>query len=75
MILCDEPTGNLDVATGRRVLQALRDLNRERGTTVVLVTHNTAIAPMADRVVRLHDGRIANIVANAEPKSVEEIEW
>ncbi len=75
VILCDEPTGNLDVATGRRVLQALRDLNREQGTTVVLVTHNTAIAPLADRVVRLHDGSIAEIVSNPEPKPVEEIEW
>ncbi len=75
LILCDEPTGNLDVVTGRRVLQALRDLNRNAGTTVVLVTHNTAIAPMADRVVRLHDGRIAEIVPNPTPKPVEEISW
>ncbi len=75
LILCDEPTGNLDVVTGRRVLQALRDLNRNEGTTVVLVTHNTAIAPMADRTVRLHDGRIAEIVRNPTPKPVEEISW
>ncbi len=75
LMLCDEPTGNLDVDTGRHVLQALRDLNRLEGTTVVLVTHNTAIAPMADRIVRLHDGTIADIVENPTPKPVTEIEW
>lgn len=75
VMLCDEPTGNLDVETGRHVLQALRDLNRAEGTTVVLVTHNTAIAPMADRIVRLHNGTIAEIVENPTPKPVEEIEW
>ncbi len=75
VMLCDEPTGNLDVATGRHVLQALRDLNRKEGTTVVLVTHNTAIAPMADRIVRLHDGSIAHVERNSSPKPVDEIEW
>ena len=75
VMLCDEPTGNLDVETGRRVLQVMRDLNRQEGTTVVLVTHNTAIAPMADRVVRLHSGRISEIVENASPVPVSELNW
>ncbi len=75
VMLCDEPTGNLDVETGRHVLQALRDLNRAEGTTVVLVTHNTAIAPMADRIVRLHNGTIADIMQNPQPRPVNEIEW
>ena len=75
VMLCDEPTGNLDVETGRRVLQVMRDLNRQEGTTVVLVTHNTAIAPMADRVVRLHSGGIRDIVRNPAPAPVSELNW
>jgi len=75
MLLADEPTGNLDVATGRQVLQAIRDLNRSEGTTVVLVTHNVSIAPMADRVVRLHDGSVARIEPNPHPAPVAELAW
>ncbi len=75
LMLCDEPTGNLDVETGRSVLQVMRDLNRREGTTVMLVTHNTAIAPMADRVVRLHSGTIKGIVTNPEPAPVSSLEW
>jgi len=75
VMLCDEPTGNLDVETGRRVLQVLREMNRQEGTTVVLVTHNVAIAPMADRVVRLHSGKIKEIIENAVPASVSELNW
>jgi putative ABC transport system ATP-binding protein len=75
LLLCDEPTGNLDVTTGRQVLQAIRDLNRNQGTTVVLVTHNTAIAPMADRVVHLHDGQIAEIDTQEEPELVAALAW
>ncbi len=74
-MLCDEPTGNLDVETGRSVLQVMRDLNRKEGTTVILVTHNTAIAPMADRVVRLHSGTIKEIGINSEPAPVSALEW
>ena len=58
LLLCDEPTGNLDVETGRQVLQVIRDLNQQEGTPVILVTHHTAIAPLTDRVVRLHDGMV-----------------
>jgi putative ABC transport system ATP-binding protein len=61
VLLCDEPTGNLDADTGHQVLQVIRDLNRREGATVVLVTHNAAIAPMADRVVRLRNGMIDRV--------------
>jgi len=75
LLLADEPTGNLDVETGRQVLQAIRDLNRREGATVVLVTHNVSIAPMADRVVRLHDGSVARIETNPSPAPVAELAW
>jgi putative ABC transport system ATP-binding protein len=75
LLLCDEPTGNLDVDTGRQVLQALRQLNQNEGATVVLVTHNTSIAPMANRVVRLHDGVVDKVEANPAPAQVAELAW
>ncbi len=75
VLLCDEPTGNLDVETGRQVLQVLRDLNEKEGATVVLVTHNTAIAPMADRVVRLRDGAVDHVERNETPRPVGELKW
>ena len=75
LLLCDEPTGNLDVDTGRQVLQALREVNQNENATVVLVTHNTSIAPMADRVVRLHDGSVARIESNPNPAPVAELAW
>lgn len=75
VLLCDEPTGNLDVETGRQVLQVLRDLNEGEGATVVLVTHNTAIAPMADRVVRLRDGAVDHVERNETPQAVAELNW
>lgn len=75
VLLADEPTGNLDVGTGHQVLQAMRDLNREEKTTIVLVTHNVAIAPMADRVVRLSDGDIDRIEVNETPVEVAALEW
>jgi putative ABC transport system ATP-binding protein len=75
LLLCDEPTGNLDVDTGRQVLQVLRDLNEAEGATVVLVTHNTAIAPMAGRVVRLRDGAVDHIEINENPQPVTNLEW
>ena len=75
ILLCDEPTGNLDVDTGRQVLQVIRDLNREEGATVVLVTHNVAIAPMADRIVRLRDGEIDRVEINTSPTRVAELHW
>ncbi len=75
LLLCDEPTGSLDLDTGRQVLGVLRDLAREGHHTVLLVTHNSAIARMADRVVRLHSGRIASDERVAAPVEATELEW
>jgi putative ABC transport system ATP-binding protein len=75
VLLCDEPTGALDITTGVLVLEALDRVNRELGTATVVITHNAAIAGMADRVVRLADGRIAGIEQNAHKVSVRNIQW
>ena len=75
LILCDEPTGSLDLETGRQVLAVLRDLAREGHHTVLLVTHNSAIAHMADRVVRLHSGAIASDERIEHPVEAAELEW
>ena len=75
ILLCDEPTGALDQTTGKQVIQALLDVNRDTGTLVVVITHNAAIAGVADRVVRLADGRIASDQKNAARRSLEDIEW
>ncbi len=75
ILLCDEPTGALDIATGIVVLEALALVNRELGTTTVLITHNAAIAAMADRVVRLADGRIAADERNPHKRSPQELSW
>ncbi|PKB19038.1 putative ABC transport system ATP-binding protein [Novosphingobium kunmingense] len=75
VLLCDEPTGALDSATGIRVLEALAQANRELGTTVVIITHNAGIAAMADRVFRFLDGRIARIEVNAQPAQPSAISW
>ena len=75
LLLCDEPTGALDYATGKRVLRLLVDLNRQLGKTVVLITHNNAIAPVADRVIRLRSGQIVELHTNPEPVPPEEIVW
>ncbi len=75
LLLCDEPTGSLDLDTGRQVLAVLRDLAREGHHTVLLVTHNSEIAHMADRVVRLHSGHIAGSEQVATPVEAEALEW
>jgi putative ABC transport system ATP-binding protein len=75
ILLCDEPTGALDVSTGILVLEAIARVNRELGTTTALITHNAAIAAMADRVVRLSDGRIAGIDVNARKAAPAELSW
>ncbi|MGA7670467.1 MAG: ABC transporter ATP-binding protein [Nitrolancea sp.] len=75
ILLCDEPTGNLDSATGQQVLQVLHELNRKQSTTIVLVTHNSAIAPMADRVVHLQNGAIENVETTSQPSDVAELVW
>lgn len=75
VLLCDEPTGALDVTTGRVVLDVIARVNRELGTTAVIITHNAAIANIADRVLRLADGRIASVELNARRLSPAEIAW
>ena len=75
VLLCDEPTGALDYSTGKLVLEVIARINRELGTTAVVITHNAAIAGMADRVVRLADGRIVDIQANAHKISPAELSW
>jgi putative ABC transport system ATP-binding protein len=75
LLLCDEPTGALDFATGKLVLRTLVDLNRQLGMTVVLITHNSAIAPVADRVVRLRSGQVVESHVNPQPVPPEDIDW
>ena len=75
ILLCDEPTGALDYNTGKQVLQILQDMCRKRGATVIIVTHNAAIAPIADRVIRMHDGGVKSIEVNQKPEKIADIEW
>ena len=75
LLLCDEPTGALDYNTGKMILKLLQDTCRSRGMTVILVTHNSAIAPMADRVINLKNSKVREITVNDSPTPVEEIEW
>ena len=75
VLLCDEPTGNLDVDTGRQVLEVLDSTAQDQATTVLLVTHNAAVAPMADRVLRLRDGRVEADDTNPHPISPGELDW
>lgn len=75
VLLCDEPTGALDSATGIRVLQALQQVNRELGTTTVVITHNADIARMADRVLTMGDGRLVHEQRNDQPILAQELHW
>lgn len=75
ILLCDEPTGELDSETGRRILQLLRRINREEGRTVILVTHNTAISQMADQIIHLRNGVIVSREENTNPIDPEELHW
>jgi putative ABC transport system ATP-binding protein len=75
LILADEPTGSLDFETGKMVLRVMRDINRNEDVTFILVTHNSVIAEMADRVVHLKDGKVARIIMNDEPMEPEELSW
>lgn len=75
LLLCDEPTGALDYRTGKAILKLLQDTCRKKKKTVILITHNLAIAPMADRVIEIKSGKIDSIKINEEPQSVETIEW
>lgn len=75
LLLCDEPTGALDYNTGKQILKLLQDMCREKGMTVIVITHNQAIAPMADRVIRIKNGKVSSMTVNEHPVSVETIEW
>ena len=75
LLLCDEPTGALDYITGKQILQLLQDQSRLSGTTVIIITHNRAITPMADRVISVRSGRIQDVIVNPDPVPVSEIEW
>ena len=75
LLLCDEPTGALDYVTGKQILKLLQDTCREKGVTVVVITHNSAITPMADRVIRIKNGTVSSMTQNPEPVPVETIEW
>ena len=75
LLLCDEPTGALDYVTGKQILQLLQDQARNMGTTVIIITHNKAITPMADRVISVRSGRVQSIEVNRKPLPISEIEW
>ena len=75
LLLCDEPTGALDYKTGKQVLSILQKTCREMGRTVIVITHNSALTPMADRVIRIRNGTVAEMQCNPRPTPVAEIEW
>ncbi len=75
LLLCDEPTGALDYNTGKQILALLQDTSRETGMTVVIITHNTALTPMADRVITMRNGKVHRIAINDNPLPVDRIEW
>ena len=75
ILLCDEPTGALDYNTGKQILKLLQDTCRKEKMTVIIITHNSAIAPMADKVIRFKNGKSEDIIINENPRSIDEIEW
>lgn len=75
LLLCDEPTGALDYQTGKAILKLLQDMCREKGMTVIVITHNSALTPMADRVIHIKNGTVSAMELNTDPAPVEEIEW
>lgn len=75
LLLCDEPTGALDYKTGKQILQLLQDMCRTSGMTTLIITHNAALAPMADRVIRVNSGRVTSTEINKDPAPIAEIEW
>lgn len=75
LLLCDEPTGALDYQTGKTILKLLHDTSRKTGKTIVVITHNQAIAPMADRVITINNAQVRNIQKNEHPVAIEELEW
>ena len=75
LLLCDEPTGALDYQTGKAILKLLQDMCRDKGMTVIVITHNSALTPMADRVIKIKNGKVSRMTLNDNPTPVEEIEW
>ena len=75
LLLCDEPTGALDYNTGKSILKLLQNMCRERGMTVIVITHNQALAPMADRLIHIKNGQVSRMETNGHPMSIDEIEW
>ena len=75
ILLCDEPTGALDYNTGKSILKLLQNMCREKGMTVIIITHNQALAPMADRLIHIKNGQVARMESNENPTSIDEIEW
>ena len=75
LLLCDEPTGALDYVTGKQILRLLQDTARNTGMTVVIITHNSALTAMADRIIRVKNGTVEQMELNPDAKSVDEIEW
>ncbi|MDI9519492.1 MAG: ABC transporter ATP-binding protein [Bacillota bacterium] len=75
LLLCDEPTGALDYVTGKQILKLLQDTSRKYNMTVVIITHNLAICPMGDKVLRVRSGKVTDTIINENPKSIDEIEW
>ncbi len=75
LLLCDEPTGALDYNTGKAILKLLQNMCRERGMTVIVITHNQALAPMADRLIHIKNGQVSKMELNDNPMSIDEIEW
>lgn len=75
LLLCDEPTGALDYITGKSILKLLQDTCREKGMTVIVITHNSALTPMADKIIKIKNGQVDKILLNSNPTPVEQIEW
>ena len=75
LLLCDEPTGALDYNTGKAIVKLLQNMCRERGMTVIVITHNQALAPMADRLIHIKNGQVSHMETNENPMSIDEIEW
>ena len=75
LLLCDEPTGALDYKTGKQILKLLEDTCRKEKMTVIIITHNSAIAPMADKVIKFKNGQVEDIIINKKPKPIDKIEW
>lgn len=75
LLLCDEPTGALDYQTGKSILQLLQDTSKKTGMTVIIITHNSALTAMADRVINVRNGTISSVLKNDEPQNISQIEW